>query len=84
VTEHASSEAATASAEPSAAEFLARVAGSDWEDIDLAYAATNVLYARGSLGRETRRTACSAIRTLQAILKDARQLKAADLYPRGE
>lgn len=53
-------------------DFRQRVAAVDLEDIDLSYTASNVLYARGSLPKAVRRDAAIAIRTLRAILRDAR------------
>lgn len=57
------------------AEFVDLIAASDWEDIELSYAALNVRYARGSLDKETRRTTLAAIRTLRDIFRDARALR---------
>lgn len=59
-----------------ASRFLTRVSEVPLADIDLEYLAVNVLYGRGAMAKETKREAAVAIKTLRAILNDARHLKA--------
>lgn len=58
--------------------FISAVAEIDFDEVNgadtLNYAAINTLHGRGSLDRETRRTVVKAIRTLQAIIRDANLL----------
>lgn len=57
------------------AELIDDLAYSNWADIDLAYATVNVRHGRGSLDKETRKTAIAAIQTFRAVLKEARALR---------
>jgi hypothetical protein len=54
--------------------FVTRVASVELSDMDLDYLVTNTLYAQGSTARQVRRDGAVAIRTLQAILRDAKAL----------
>jgi hypothetical protein len=62
--------------------FIAAVAAIEFHDDNggpyaLNYAVTNTLHGRGSLDKVTRRTVASAIRTLQAVIREAQTLHAA-------
>lgn len=72
---------------PSAGEgdcFRRLVAAVELEDSDLDYAAVKIRYGRGTLDRETRKVANDAIRTLRAILREARALPAPPQADGGE
>lgn len=61
--------------------FVAAVAAIEFDDANggpyaLNFAAVNTLHGRGSLDKVTRRTVVSAIRTLQAVIRDAQALQA--------
>ena len=59
-----------------AAGFLDRVAAIPQHDIDLEYLAANILYGRGAIPKATKQEAVVAIRTLRAVVRDARRLAA--------
>ena len=52
-------------------DLTARIAESDWTDTDLNYLVANILHG-GIPERSVRQEAAAAIRTLQAILSEAR------------
>ena len=54
--------------------FLRRVSEVPQTELDLEYLAVNVLFGRGALSKAVRRDAVVAVKTLRAILKDARRL----------
>lgn len=65
--------------------FIATVAAIEFHDevggpYALNYAVTNTLHRRGSLDKVTRRTVASAIRTLQAVIRDANVLQSANRH----
>ena len=57
-----------------ASSFLRRVSEVPQTELDLEYLAVNVQFGRGSLSQEVRRDAVVAVKTLRAILNDARRL----------
>ena len=59
-----------------AAGFLDRVSAIPQQDIDLEYLAANILHGRGAIPKATKNDAVVAIRTLRAIVLDARRLAA--------
>lgn len=61
-----------------AVRVMRRIAAANVSSSDLDYLKTNVLYARGSLDRETRRQAVVAIKTLRDVLEAARHVFGAD------
>lgn len=56
-------------------EFLEVVSGVSLDPIDLNYDAVNIQFARGSLTRELRQSACVSLRTLRDIIRMARDLQ---------
>jgi len=65
-------------------EFLEMVSDITLDPVDLNYDAVNIQFARGSLTKDLRRSACVSLRTLRDIIRMARDLQSAPKASDGD